>query len=39
MWCLGREFIGGLGGVRLMVVLDNFKGLFQPKIFYGSMIL
>jgi len=28
-----------LGSVRLMVGFDDVKGLFQPKLFYGSMIL
>ena len=29
---------GGLGRVRLALRLDNFKGLFQPKLFCESMI-
>lgn len=28
---LGIWFSGGLESVRLMVVLDDFKDLFQPK--------
>jgi len=28
---------GGLGSVRLMVGLGEFKGLFQPKLFYDSI--
>lgn len=31
MWYLGTWFNGGLGSVRLMVVCDDHKGLFQPK--------
>jgi len=38
MWCLGTQFIGGLGSARLTVALDDLKGPFQPKLFY-SMIL
>ena len=38
MWRLGTWFRGGLGSVRLMVGLDDLKGLFQPKRFYESMI-
>ncbi|KAK4830495.1 hypothetical protein QYF61_011408 [Mycteria americana] len=34
MWCLGTWCSGGLGSVRLMVGLDDLKGLFQPKRFY-----
>ncbi|KAK4823922.1 hypothetical protein QYF61_008308 [Mycteria americana] len=30
-------FSGGLGNVRLMVELDDLKGLFQPKRFYDSV--
>ena len=37
MWCLGTWFRGGLGSVWLTVRLDDFKGLFQPKLFYDSM--
>lgn len=29
MWCLGTQFSGGLGSVRLTVGLDDLKGLFQ----------
>ena len=39
MWCLGTWFSGGLGSARLTVGLDDLKGLFQPKLFYDSMIL
>jgi len=38
MWRLGTWFSGGLGSVRLTVGLD-LKGLFQPKLFYDSLIL
>ena len=30
-WCLGTWFSGGLGSVRFTVVLNDLKGLFQPK--------
>jgi len=39
MWCLGTWFSGGLNSARLMIGLDDFKSLFQPKRFYYSMIL
>ena len=39
MWCLGTWFSDELGSVRLMVGLDDLKGLFQPKWFCDSMIL
>ena len=38
MWCLGTWFSGGLGSVTFKVGLDDLKGLFQPKLFYESMI-
>jgi len=37
VWCLGMWFSGGLGGVRLMVGLNDLKGLFHPKRFYDSL--
>ena len=37
MWRLGTWFSGGLGSVRFTVGLNDLKGLFQPKFFYGSM--
>ncbi|KAK4832046.1 hypothetical protein QYF61_020561, partial [Mycteria americana] len=30
-------FSGGLGSVRLMVGLDDLKGLFQPKRFFARL--
>ena len=39
MWHLGMWFSGGLGSVRVMVGLNDIKGLFQPKLFYDSIIL
>ena len=38
MWCLGTWFSGGLDSVRLMVGLDDLRGLFQPKQFSDSVI-
>ena len=37
MWHLGTWFSGGLGSARVMVGLDDLKGLFQPKRFYDSV--
>lgn len=34
MWCLRTWFSCGPGSVRLLVGLDDLKGLFQPKRFY-----
>jgi len=39
MQCSGTWFSGGLGSARLMVGLDDLKGLFHPKWFYDSVIL
>lgn len=36
--CLGTWFTGEPGNVRLMVGLDGLQGLFQPKLFYTSVI-
>lgn len=30
-------FSGGLGSVRLIVGLNDLKGIFQPKLFYNSL--
>lgn len=38
-WCSGTWFSGGLGRVRLMVLLYDLKGLFQPKWFWDSSSL
>jgi len=37
MWCLGTQFSGVLGSVRLTVGLNDLRGPFQPKWFYDSM--
>lgn len=37
MWCLGTQFRGELDVAGLMVGLI-LEGLFQPKLFYGSVI-
>jgi len=38
MWHLETWFSGGLGSVRVMVGLDDLKGLFQLKCFHDSVI-
>lgn len=38
MWRLGTCFIGGIGSGRFVVGLDDFKGPFQPKCFYDSIL-
>lgn len=39
MRCLGTWFSSGLGSVRLIVGLNDPKGLFQTKRFYNSVVL
>lgn len=39
MSCIGTWLSSGLGSIRLMVGLDDLKGLFQPKQFYNSVEL
>lgn len=39
MWCLETRFSGRLGKAGLMVGPNDFKGLFQPKQFYGGVML
>lgn len=39
MLCLGAWLSSGLCGAGLMVGLDNLKGLYPPKQFYGSKIV
>lgn len=34
---LGTWFGGGCGSIRLTLGLDEFTGLFQAKLFYGSV--
>lgn len=38
IWCFGTQFSGGFSSVRLMVGLNDLRGLFQPKYFYDSMV-
>ena len=37
MWLLGTWFSGGLGSAGLMLGLNDFKGLFQPKQFHDHV--
>lgn len=39
MWHLRIWFNGRLDSVRLMIGLSDIKGVFQPKGFYGSVIV
>jgi len=38
MWHLGTWFSGGLDSVKLMVGLRDLTGLFQPKLFFDSIL-
>lgn len=38
-WHLGTWYSGELGSVKLIVELDDLKGLLQPKQFHDFMIL